>query len=359
MRVVISAGGTGGHIYPALAIINKIKEKEPDSEFLYIGTHNRMEKDIIPKKGIPYKEIEIYGFNKKALSNFKLLKCIIKSYKECKKAIKSFKPDIVIGVGGYVTAPVILAASKLKYKTFIHEQNSVPGKTNKFLSKYVTKIGISFEDTKKYFDENKTVFTGNPCNEAALSSPKMDLKEVGLTKDFVYIVMGSLGSDKMSNILIDMLDKFDKKDYEVVLVTGTNYFDKVKDLKFPKNIKVLPYVDNQTRLMKQAKLVVSRCGATTLGEIATLGLPSIIIPSPYVADNHQYKNGLVLEEKEAAVMIEEKDLTSDYLYEQIDKLMNDSEKLNQMRENLNGLTLADGATNIYDVLTSMIGEKNG
>ena len=114
MRVVISAGGTGGHIYPALAIINKIKEKEPNSEFLYIGTHNRMEKDIIPKKGIPYKEIEIYGFNKKALSNFKLLKCIIKSYKECKKAIKNFDPDIVIGVGGYVTAPVILAAAKLK-----------------------------------------------------------------------------------------------------------------------------------------------------------------------------------------------------------------------------------------------------
>ena len=358
MRVVISAGGTGGHIYPALAIINKIKEKEPNSEFLYIGTHNRMEKDIIPKKGIPYKEIEIYGFNKKALSNFKLLKCIIKSYRECKKAIKNFDPDIVIGVGGYVTAPVILAAAKLKYKTFIHEQNSVPGKTNKFLSRFATKIGISFEDTKKYFEKNKTVFTGNPCNEAALESPKMDLKEIGLTKDFVYIVMGSLGSDKMSNILISGLDKLAQKNYEVVLVTGTNYYDKVKNIKFPKNVKVLPYIDNQTRLMKQAKLVVSRCGATTLGEIATLNLPSIIIPSPYVADNHQYKNGLVLEEKDAAVMIEEKDLTSDILYEKIDSLMNDQNKLDEMKENLKGLTLANGATNIYNVLASMIGEKN-
>ncbi len=360
MRIIISAGGTGGHIYPALAIIEKIKEKEETSEFLYIGTHNRMEKDIVPKKGIPYKEIEIYGFNKKALKNIKLLKCIIKSYKECKKTIKNFNPDIVIGVGGYVTAPVILAASKLGYKTFIHEQNSIPGKTNKFLAKYATKVGVSFESSIKYFPENKTIFTGNPCNESALNIKNMDKKEVGLTenKDFVYIVMGSLGSDKMSNILIDMLNKFENMNYEVVLVTGTNYFDKIKGLKFPKNVKVLPYIDNQTRLMKQAKLVVSRCGATTLGEIATLSLPSIIIPSPYVADNHQYKNGLVLEEKGAALMIEEKDLNAEILFENIDKLMNDDQKLSKMKENLKGITLANGASNIYDVLASMIGEKN-
>ena len=360
MRIVISAGGTGGHIYPALAIIDKIKEKEEASEFLYIGTHNRMEKDIVPKKGIPYKEIEIYGFNKKALKNIKLLKCIIKSYKECKKTIKNFNPDIVIGVGGYVTAPVILAASKLGYKTFIHEQNSIPGKTNKFLAKYATKVGVSFESSIKYFPKNKTVFTGNPCNESALNIKKMDKKEVGLTehKDFVYIVMGSLGSDKMSNILIDMLNKFENKNYEVVLVTGTSYFDKIKGLKFPKNVKVLPYIDNQTRLMKQAKLVVSRCGATTLGEISTLSLPSIIIPSPYVADNHQYKNGLVLEEKGAALMIEEKDLNAEILFENIDTLMNDDQKLSKMKENLKGITLANGASNIYNVLASMIGEKN-
>lgn len=360
MRIVISAGGTGGHIYPALAVIDKIKEMDKSSEFLYIGTHNRMEKDIVPKRGIPYKEIEIYGFNKKALTNVRLLKCIIKSYRECKRAINDFKPDVVIGVGGYVTAPVILAASRLGYKTFIHEQNSVPGKTNRFLGKFASKIGISFESSSSYFDKNKVVFTGNPCNEAALNSPVMDKREVGLhaNKDFVYIVMGSLGSDKMSNILIDMLKSFDGKSYEVVLVTGNSYFEKVKDLKFPSNVVVLPYVDNQTRLMKQAKLVVSRCGATTLGEIITLGLPSIIIPSPYVADNHQYKNGLVLRDKKASVMIEEKDLTCDNLYECIDKLMSDDSLLSEMKNNLKGLTLSNGATNIYSVLTSMIGEKN-
>ena len=135
MRVIISAGGTGGHIYPALAIINKIKEKEPDSEFLYIGTHNRMEKDIVPAKGIPFKSIEMYGFSKKIFRNIKTVKCLFKAFKECKKMIKEFNPDIVIGVGGYVTVPVVVSAKKLGYKTFLHEQNSLPGKYNKFLSK--------------------------------------------------------------------------------------------------------------------------------------------------------------------------------------------------------------------------------
>ena len=168
MRVIISAGGTGGHIYPALAIINKIKEKDKNSEFLYIGTHNRMEKDIIPKYNIPFKSIQIYGFNrKKLLKNFKTLSTFYKSYKECKKMIKEFKPDIVIGVGGYVTGPVLYAASRLKVKTFIHEQNSIPGKCNTFLSKYVDKIAVSFKSSLDLFPKEKVVFTGNPCSETA------------------------------------------------------------------------------------------------------------------------------------------------------------------------------------------------
>ena len=153
MRVVISAGGTGGHIYPALAIINKIKEQEPDSEFLYIGTHNRMEKDVIPKYNIPFEQVEIYGFNrKKLLKNFKTIRYLIKANKRCKKLIKKFNPDVVIGVGGYVTVPVIYSAKKLGYKTFIHEQNSIPGKANTFLSKYADYIFISFNSSMKYFD---------------------------------------------------------------------------------------------------------------------------------------------------------------------------------------------------------------
>ena len=175
MRVIISAGGTGGHIYPALAILKKIKEMEPQSEFLYIGTHNRMEKDIVPKHNIPFKSIEIYGFSKSLKANLKTIKKFLNAYKECKKIITEFKPDVVIGVGGYVTGPVIYAASKLGVKTFIHEQNSIPGKCNKFLSKYVDMIGVSMKSSLNAFPHDKVHFTGNPCSEEALkmtASPK-------------------------------------------------------------------------------------------------------------------------------------------------------------------------------------------
>ena len=176
MRVVVSAGGTGGHIYPALAIINKIKEKEPNSEFLYIGTHDRMEKDIVPVHHIPFKQLEVYGFyRKKLFKNGKTIFCFIKAIKRSKQILKDFKPDIVIGVGGYVTAPVIYAAHKLKIKTLIHEQNSVPGASNLFLSKYVDKIAVSFPDSVHSFPKEKTIFTGNPCSEDAIKKLPMNL----------------------------------------------------------------------------------------------------------------------------------------------------------------------------------------
>ena len=158
MRVIVSAGGTGGHIYPALAIINKIKSMEPDSEFLYIGTHNRMENDIVPKKGIPFESIEIYGFSKNIVKDIRTSFCLVKSYKKCKKLISDFNPDVVIGVGGYVTAPVIYAAKKLGYKTVIHEQNSLPGKSNQFLSKYSDLVCVSFKSSMSYFSNSFCVF---------------------------------------------------------------------------------------------------------------------------------------------------------------------------------------------------------
>ena len=195
MRVIISAGGTGGHIYPALAIIDKIKEMEPNSEFLYIGTHNRMENEIVPKKGIPFETIEIYGFYRKEIwKNFKTVSCFIKAYKKCKKLIKEFKPVIVLGVGGYVTAPVIYAAHKLGVKTFIHEQNTIPGKCNSFLSKYATKIGVSFKSSSDFFPSEKTIFTGNPCSEKAINLKPAEKKEFNLSnnKKLVLCVMGSL-----------------------------------------------------------------------------------------------------------------------------------------------------------------------
>ncbi|MBR3897990.1 MAG: undecaprenyldiphospho-muramoylpentapeptide beta-N-acetylglucosaminyltransferase [Bacilli bacterium] len=361
MRVIISAGGTGGHIYPALAIINKIKEKEPDSEFLYIGTHNRMEKDIIPNKGIPFKSIEIYGFNKKhLLKNFKTVKCLFKASKDTKKIISEFKPDIVIGVGGYVTVPVIKSAKKLGYKTFLHEQNSLPGKSNKYLIKYCDLIGASFPSSLDMLPKDKTILTGNPCSEDALKKAPASKTEIGLddNKKLVLIVMGSLGAGRVSDYLINELEKFKGKEYEILFVTGKSSYDKVNQKEYPNNVKIVPFYEGLPSMMKRSDLMVTRAGASTLSEIISLGVPSVIIPSPFVANNHQYINALDLVKKDAAVMIEEKDLKENVLFETVDKLINDENKLKEMKENLSKLRVDNSAEIIYENIKRLVDEKN-
>lgn len=360
MKVIISAGGTGGHIYPALAIINKIKEKEPNSEFLYIGTHNRMEKDIVPNHGIPFETIEIYGFNRKKLhKNIKTIRCFMNAIKRCKKLIKEFDPDIVIGVGGYVTGPVIYSAKKLGYKTFIHEQNSIPGKANLFLSKYADRIGVSFKSTMKEFPEYKTVFTGNPCSENALKVSESKKSEFGLSesKPLVLFVMGSLGSSRVNDFLIKTMALFNGKDYEVLYVTGASEYDKLKDIKLPRNVKMVPYIENMPRIMKKTDILVSRAGASTLSEIIALELPSILIPSPYVPDNHQYKNAMDLVSKNAAVLVEEKNLKGDILVATIDKLLENKNELKEMKKNLKELSIPESATKIYNEISEIIDRK--
>lgn len=359
MRVIISAGGTGGHIYPALAILKKIKEKEPDSEFLYIGTHNRMEKDIVPKENIPYEPIEMYGFSKtKPLSNVKCVFCLSKGYKKCKKIMKEFKPDIVIGVGGYITVPVILAASKSGIPTFIHEQNSVPGKSNVFLSKYVSKIGVSFKNSMQKFPAYKTVFTGNPCSEEAMKVSKVDKKELGLSinKKLVLIVMGSLGASTFNTYFLTLLPKIKNKQYEIVFITGKTDYEKIKKHSLPKNIFLYPFFENLPRLMKSTDVMVSRAGASTLSEIIALGLPTILIPSPYVANNHQYKNAIDLVKENAALMLEEKDMKADHLLDKIEEALNE-EKAKELKKNLKKLNTKDSALKIYNELKTLIDRK--
>ncbi|MCI5702834.1 MAG: UDP-N-acetylglucosamine--N-acetylmuramyl-(pentapeptide) pyrophosphoryl-undecaprenol N-acetylglucosamine transferase, partial [Erysipelotrichaceae bacterium] len=282
----------------------------------------------------------------------------LNAYKECKKIITEFKPDVVIGVGGYVTGPVIYAASKLGVKTFIHEQNSIPGKCNKFLSKYVDMIGVSMKSSLNAFPHDKVHFTGNPCSEEALKMTAAPKKEFGLTEDkkLVYIVMGSLGSSAITEKLKNSIKLFQNKNYEVMFVTGKDSYDDIKELNIPSNVKIFPYVESQARIMKKADLVVTRCGASTLAEIISLKLPSILIPSPYVPNNHQYINGMDFVNKHAGVMIEEKDLTGEKLVKTIDSLINDDKILNEMKENLADLGVDDSATRIYELLKKLTGE---
>ncbi|MEG0026319.1 MAG: undecaprenyldiphospho-muramoylpentapeptide beta-N-acetylglucosaminyltransferase [Bacilli bacterium] len=360
MKVVISAGGTGGHIYPALAIVNKIKQREPNSEILYIGTHNRMEKAIVPKYGINYKPIEVYGFNRKNLfSNFKTLKFLIKSFIKCKKIIKEFKPDIVIGVGGYVTVPVIYAAYKLDIKTFIHEQNSVSGSANTFLSRFASAIGVSFKSSIKFFPEYKTTFTGNPCSEQALKVLPISKTSLGLRehKKFVLIVMGSLGSNKINEYFIRNMKKFGQADYDVLFISGEQNYLMFKDTKLPSNVHIVPYIEQLTRVMKLADLVVSRAGASMLSELIVLEIPAILIPSPYVVNNHQYKNTIDLTTNEAAILIEEKDMDDNILVATINKVINNKQLLDSIKKNIRPFKVIDSSSRIYKILKELVDRK--
>lgn len=356
MRIIISAGGTGGHIYPALAIINKFKQKEKNLEVLYIGTHNRMEKDIIPNENIKYVAIEIYGFTKNIVNDIKCLFLLNKAYKKCINIMKEFKPDVVIGVGGYVTYPVIKAASKLGIKTFIHEQNAIPGKSNKVLSKYADVIGVSFEESIKYFKHNNIVMTGNPVGENAIDIKSASKDEFGLnkTKKLVLIVSGSLGSSSLNPKLKEFLSSISKENYEVLLVTGKNYFDYFNNTKYSSNVHLEPYINNLTRVMKMSDVMITRAGASTTIEIMSLNIPSIFIPSPNVANNHQYYNALALKNNNAGLLIEEKDVNSNILKENINILLNDKSKYLEMKNNLKRLSINDSSTRIYNIIKDLI-----
>lgn len=359
MRVIISAGGTGGHIYPALAIVQKIKELDKNSEILYVGTTDRMEATIVPNSGINYVGVEMKGMDRHNLfNNFKVLSIYLKAKKKIKEVMLDFKPDIVLGIGGYITLPVIEVASKLGIKTFIHEQNSIPGLSNKILSRKVNKIGVSLEDSLKYFDSSKTTFTGNPRSEEILKAKPVLKSKYGLklNKKLVLIVMGSLGSMTMNNKFKEIIPKFARKDYEVLFITGKNYYDNYKELNIPSNVKLVPYLEDMLSVMKKTDLMITRAGASTIAEITAIGVPSILIPSPYVTHNHQYKNALVLEKKGAAVIIEEDKLSSELLIKTIDEILKDSKKYDIMKKNSESLGVKDSATKIYKIIKTLVDE---
>jgi UDP-N-acetylglucosamine--N-acetylmuramyl-(pentapeptide) pyrophosphoryl-undecaprenol N-acetylglucosamine transferase len=321
-----------------------------------------MEKDIVPKHGIKYIPLTIIGIERKYIwRNLKTVGYFFKAIRDAKKIIKEFKPDVVIGVGGYVTGPVIYAAKKLGYKTIIHEQNSSLGLTNRFLLKYADVIAISFESTANYvLDLKKVVFTGNPSSEEAIKKTAMKKSDLGLssTKKLVLMVMGSLGSTVINNKMKNMLQLFNNKEYEVIFVTGNNYYDQFKDLKLASNIKILPYIDDMTRLMKVTDLMISRAGATTMSEIIALAVPTILIPSPHVTDDHQLKNAMDLCEKDAALLLEEKDLKGDILVKMVDEILDNKDKYNKIKKNLTRLVISDSATRIYDIARNLVGGRS-
>lgn len=365
VRIVVSGGGTGGHIYPALALIREIKKRDKEHEFLYIGTERGLESKIVTREKIPFASIHITGFKRKlSLENVKTVYRFIKGVRDCKKILREFKADIVVGTGGYVCGPVVYAAARLGIPTIIHEQNSVAGLTNKFLSRYVDKIGICFEETRKDFPEEKVVFTGNPRASEVIGQDGENGKiSAGLKKDVpaVLIFGGSRGARPINEAVVKSLTEFAAKPYQVLYVTGEIHFDSVqKEVELignPENVIIKPFIHNMPAVLAGMDLVVSRAGATTLAEITALGIPSILIPSPYVTNNHQENNARTLSEKGAAILLEEKDLTSRKLVELIDEIMMDESKRKLMGRKAKSLGVPDSAARLYRIMQELVETK--
>ena len=299
------------------------------------------------------------GFNRKnVFKNFSVVVKTLKAYKKAKSIIKEFNPDVVIGAGGYITAPVLYAAHKLGYKTLVHEQNSIPGMSNKFLSNFVDRVCLSFPKSSKYFKEGKTVFTGNPRSEEINNVEIFSRSELGFKRSskLVVFVMGSLGSTTITNRLMEMIPNFKGKRYQVLIITGKAYYDCFKDVDVPSNVKLVPFLDNLINLMKDTDLLVSRAGASTISEITAIGLPAVLVPSPYVTHNHQYLNAKDLEDAGACKIVEEKDFNNDVLISVIDNIIGNKKTYKSMSDNSFKFGVRDSATRIYEEVRKLIGE---
>lgn len=367
MRIVVSGGGTGGHIYPALSLIKEIKKQEANAEVLYIGSKDGLEAELVPRENIRFETIQISGFKRKlSFDNVKTMIRFLKGVSKAKRMIKEFQPDVVVGTGGYVCAPVVYSAAKLGIPTAIHEQNSIPGLTNKFLSRYVQKVVTSFEEAGHYFPKEKTVLLGNPRAQEVVHIDEANSHqefELIKGKKTVLIVGGSRGARPINDAFIEALPEVSKLDYQFIYVTGQVHFDKVmnevKKVGNPANVIVKSFIHQMPQVLSSVDLIVCRAGATTLAEITALGLPSILIPSPYVTNNHQEKNARALSEKGATILRLERDMNAKTLIKDITAIFSEPGRWQEMHEKAMSLGMPDAATEFYRLLRTLCTKSNG
>lgn len=375
MRLLLAGGGTAGHINPALAIAGYVKERQPDAEILYVGCIGGMEERLVPQAGYEFRGITVQGFRRKLTpkgiaENVVTVKKAITAGKDSKKIIEEFKPDIVIGTGGYVSGPVLRAAAKMGIPTLIHEQNAFPGITNKMLAKNATRVMLAMPAAEKHFKGKcRFVNTGNPVRGEILTAEREAARaELGLDERPVILSFGgSLGARIINESLADIIARSAKDGkYQHIHAYGQygKWFpdllrEKGADPDKADNLDIREYINNMPTCLAAADVVIARAGAITLSEIQVKGKPSILIPSPNVAENHQYHNAMALVEKNAAVMIEEKDLTPEKLTEEIDKLASDPERLREYSENAKKMAVGDAAKRIYSVIIEVLAAKAG
>lgn len=341
MKVLLSGGGTGGHVYPAIAIANKIKEENPDAEIVFVGTEKGIESEIVPKYGYELRTVTVQGFKRKIdFDNVKRVFKLFKGLEQSRRIVKKFKPDVVIGTGGYVSGPVLFNASMGKVPAIIHEQNSFPGVTNKILAKMVTKVLTSFEDSHVRFPEetrNKLVLTGNPVRKEILISKKSNSRrKLGIQEDkkMVLCYGGSGGSRKINDSMKVVIRNLINEDVAFIYATGKNFYDgfmsDISDLQLKPYQKVVPYLEDMASALAACDIVIGSAGAISLAEITALGKPSIIIPKAYTAENHQEYNAKSIESKGAGIAILEKNLTAETLNDTVFKLLGDRDLLIDM-----------------------------
>lgn len=374
MRVIIAAAGTAGHINPGLAIANKIKEEQPKSEIIFIGTTRGLENDLVPRAGYELKTIDAYGLSKKiSLDNFKKLYKTFRGLGQAKKIVKEFKPDIVIGTGGYICGAVITAASKQNIPTLLHESNAFPGKAVKMLASKTDTILVSFQDAKDNIpNAKKIVCTGTPVKikkqNYGINEKNEIIKATGLTafKPIVLVYGGSQGAQKINEALTEIIEKKLIKEYQVIWATGPVQYNIIKEQLKEKNIdienidnmKIMPYIYNMEEIMNISDLIVARSGAMTITEISNLGKASILVPLPNVSNNHQMYNAKVLEKIGAAKIIENDKLNGELLNKTINEIVLNKEELKLMGSSAFSIAINDTQDKIFQEILALLNKKS-
>ncbi|MBP5323561.1 MAG: undecaprenyldiphospho-muramoylpentapeptide beta-N-acetylglucosaminyltransferase [Bacteroidaceae bacterium] len=355
MRVIISGGGTGGHIFPALSIANALKEKRPDTEILFVGAENRMEMQRVPAAGYPIKGLPVSGFDRKhLLKNIVVLWRLAKSQRMAKKIVRSFKPDVAVGVGGYASGPTLKMAAAQGIPTLLQEQNSYAGVTNKLLAKSASVICVAYEGLERFFPAEKIKLTGNPVRQSLLEHSTTHEKAAALygfdpQKPIVLIVGGSLGARSINEAILAHLDEIRQGEVQFIWQTGKYYFEEMRKRvgDIPKNLFITDFIGNMDDAYTAADLIISRAGAGSISEFCLLGKAVILVPSPNVAEDHQTKNAMALVNKGAGVYVSDKD-AQEKLVATAFELVHDEEKLAELRKNILTMALPDSASIIAD-----------
>ncbi|GAA4963838.1 undecaprenyldiphospho-muramoylpentapeptide beta-N-acetylglucosaminyltransferase [Algibacter aquimarinus] len=361
-KIILSGGGTGGHIYPAIAIANELKSRFPDAEFLFVGAKDRMEMEKVPQAGYNIKGLWISGIQRKLtfknlMFPFKLLSSLLNA----RKIVKSFKPDIAIGTGGFASGPLLQVAASSNIPCIIQEQNSYPGITNKLLAKKAKKICVAYDGLERFFPKDKIIKTGNPVRQGLLNidNKTVEAKDAFDLKHGKYTLLvlgGSLGARRINELIEKELDFFDTQNVQIIWQCGKLYYQQYKIYNNTNNVQVYEFLNNMDLAYAAADIVISRAGASSVSELCIVGKPVIFIPSPNVAEDHQTKNAMAIVDKDAALLIKEEDLDADF-ENKLSQLLASQEKQKELGENIKKLALVNATKEIVDEVEKLLESK--